>query len=451
MDKRTFLKSSCSILTGTMLSRLIPAAQAQAAMQGPHTNWAGNYTFHPAHYYEPGTLPELQHLIASNPKVRALGRAHSFNGIADTTATQISLKHFDSIALDPAARTVTVGAGVTYGALAPYIDTRGFAVHNLASLPHVSVVGACATATHGSGSHNGNLATIVSAVEFVAADGTLHTLARKDGDLFHAAAVNLGALGVITRITLDVVPSFQVAQVVYRDLSFNVLEHHLDELFLSGYSVSIFTDWQNHSAAEVWVKRRVEPNTKPSFPTELFGAKPATVKLHPIPTHPAEACTDQLGVPGPWYERLPHFKMNFTPSSGQEIQAEFFVPRDRAYQAILAVESLRDRITPHLFVTELRTIAADDLWLSMAYQRPSLAIHFTFKPEAAAVQALLPLIEAKLAPFDARPHWAKVFTVPSARLAHLYPKMDAFKAAVAHYDPKAKLRNHFIDTTLYGA
>jgi xylitol oxidase len=450
MDKRQFLKSSCSILTGTMLSRFVSAEQS-TQQTTPRTNWAGNYTFHTDNLLEPVTTAELQQAIKSATKLRALGRRHSFNGIADSAVEQISLKHLDSIELNPVARTVTVGAGVTYGQLAPVIDARGYAVHNLASLPHVSVIGACATATHGSGSKNGNLSTAVTAIEFIAPDGTLHTLSRdKDGEQLLGAVVSLGALGIVTKTTLTVEPTFQVAQVVYENLSMSHLEKHLDEIFLSGYSVSLFTDWQNHNISEVWVKRRLEPGvTSANFAPEFFGAKAATRKLHPIIDHPAEACTEQLGIPGPWYERLPHFKMNFTPSSGAELQTEYFVPRDRAYQAIFAVEQLRDRITPHLFITELRTIAADNLWTSMAYQRPSMSIHFTWKPEWLEVKDILPLIEEKLAPFNARPHWAKLFTIPPSRIQQLYPKMPAFQSLLNHYDPTGKLRNQFIDTNIF--
>lgn len=448
MDKRQFLKTSGSILTGSLLSRYLSAEQAAA----PRTNWSGNFTFHTDHLYQPKTTEEVQHIVATSPHLRALGKGHSFNSIADSTAAQISLKQLDSIDLDAKARTVTVGAGVTYGQLAPYIDARGYAVHNLASLPHVSVVGATATATHGSGSHNGNLSTAVSAIEIVTADGKLRTLSRaKDGDQFLGSVVHLGALGIITRITLDVQPTFEVAQAVYENLSMSQLEKHLDEIFLSGYSVSLFTDWQRHNVAQVWIKRRLDPGVSHTFAPEFFGAKLATKKLHPLAGHSAENCTEQLGIPGPWYERLPHFRMNFTPSSGAELQTEYFVPRDRAYEAILAVEQLRDHITPHLFITELRTIAADNLWISMAYQRPSMAIHFTWKPEWPEVKEVLPLIEEKLAPFNARPHWAKLFTMQPSRLQHLYPKMPDYQALLKHHDPQAKFRNQYIDTNIFAS
>jgi alditol oxidase len=444
MDKRQFLKTSGVLLTGSVLSRLMPAEQP-----APRTNWAGNYQYSTDRLLLPKSVEEVQQAVKSGKKMRALGARHSFNGIADSTDTQISLKLLDQMALDEKARTVTVGAGVTYGTLAPYIDAQGFAVHNLASLPHISVAGACATATHGSGSKNGNLSTAVSALEIVAADGEIVTLScQKDGAQFPGAAVALGGLGVVTKVTLDVQPTFQVRQVVYENLSLSHLENHLDDIFSSGYSVSLFTDWQNHQATQVWIKRRVEPGKSFEFAPEFYGAKLATRKLHPVAGHSAESCSEQMGIPGPWYERLPHFRMNFTPSSGAELQTEYFVPRDRGYEAILAVEKLRDQITPHLFISELRTVDADNLWMSMAYQRPSMTIHFTFKPEWPAVKQLLPLIEEHLAPFDARPHWAKLFTVPPSRLKSLYVKMPDYQELVKHYDPRGKFRNEFLNTNV---
>ncbi len=464
VDKREFLKSSGAVLASSVLARF---AGAESAMSGPavssdevpaaapsatRTNWAGNYTYSTEKLDMPTSVDDVRRSIAANSSLRALGTRHSFNGIADSTVDQISLKQMDSIELDPKARTVTVGAGVTYGKLAPYIDSRGFAVHNLASLPHIGVVGGCATATHGSGSSNGNLSTAVRGMEVVTGDGTLVTLTREQlGDKFDGAVVNLGALGVITKITLAVEPSYLVTQQVYENLSFSQLEKHLEAIFASGYSVSLFTDWQKHRATQVWIKRRVDPkHPATQLETSFYGATPATRKMHPIVDHPAESCTEQMGIPGPWYERLPHFKLNFTPSSGAEMQTEYFVPRERGYEAILAVEELRDQITPHLFVTEFRTIAADDLWMSPCHQRPSMALHFTWKPEWEAVRPILPQIEAKLAPFAARPHWAKLFTVEPEVIRAQYPRMAEYQALVAQYDPKGKFRNAFIDRNIYG-
>jgi xylitol oxidase len=447
MDKRQFLKTSGAFLTGTLLSRF--ASGEQPAEH--RTNWAGNYEYSTGRLHLPKTVEEVQQVVKSCSKLKALGARHSFNGIADSTENQISLKQLGQMVLDRKSRTVTVGAGVTYGQLAPYIDGQGYAVHNLASLPHISVAGACATATHGSGSKNGNLATAVSAMEIVRADGEVGVLSReRDGERFPGAVVGLGGLGVLSTVTLDVQPTFQVRQVVYENLSMAQLESHLDDIFASGYSVSLFTDWQDHRIGQVWVKRRVEPGTSFEFAPEFFGAKLATRNLHPLPGHSAESCTEQMGIPGPWYERLPHFRMNFTPSSGAELQSEYFVPRDKGYEAILAVEQLRDQVTPHLFITELRTIDADNLWMSTCYERPTMTIHFTWKPEWPAVKKILPMIEEKLAPFNARPHWGKLFTMSPSRLKQLYGKMPEYQALLKHYDPSGKFRNEFLNTNIYG-
>jgi alditol oxidase len=447
MDKREFLKNSGALFASTLLPKL---ATTQTTVES-RTNWAGNYTYSAKNLEVANTVEDVKHGIRGHSHLKALGARHSFNGIADSAGDQISLKHFDQIELDTKAKTVTVGAGVTYGQLAPYIGSRGYAVHNLASLPHISVVGACATATHGSGSKNGNLSTAVRAMEIVTASGEVATFSReKLGDKFPGVVVGLGALGVITKITLEVQPTFQMTQTVYENLSFSQLERHLDDIFASGYSVSIFTDWQNHRATQVWIKRRVDQGPHLDPKTDFYGAKPATRNLHPLAGHSAENCTEQMGIPGPWYERLPHFRMNFTPSSGAELQSEYFVPRDKGYAAIQAVEQLRDEITPHLFISEFRTIAADDLWISPCYQQPSMTLHFTWKPEWPAVKRVLPLIEEKLAPFGARAHWAKLFTMQPASLRSHYAKMADYQAILAQYDPNGKFRNEFINTNIYG-
>jgi xylitol oxidase len=447
MDKRQFLKTSGAFLTSTLLSRFasgeIPAA--------PRTNWAGNLTYHTDDLLTPKTVAETQQVVKNTLKLRALGSRHSFNTIADSTAAQISLAALDTMVLDANAKTVTVGAGVRYGTLAPYIDKQGYALHNLASLPHITAVGACATATHGSGVKNGNLSTAVSGMEIVTADGQILQFSKaKDGDNFLGSVVNLGALGVVTSITLNVQPTYQVRQVVYENLSFDQLEHNLDAIFSSGYSVSLFTNWQEHRASQVWIKTKADPGVQFQIVPEFYGATAAKQKLHPLPGHDATPCTEQMGIPGPWYERLPHFRMNFTPSSGAEIQTEYFVPRARGYEAILAVEQLRDKITPHLFITELRCIAADNLWMSPAYQQDSMAIHFTWKPESEEIHKVLPLIEEKLEPFNAKPHWGKVFTMPPSRIKQVYKNIPQFKTLLKQYDPQGKFRNQFIDANIYG-
>jgi len=414
-------------------------------------NWAGNYTYRAVSALEPATVEELQQLLPALRHAKALGARHSFNSIADTAGSQISLAHFKSISLDtsdPSHPTVTIDAGVTYGELAPWLHAQGFAVPNLASLPHISVIGACVTATHGSGIANQCLSAAVSALDLVTASGELLRLSRSARpDIFPGVVVALGALGIVTSLTLDLSPTFQIAQTVYENLPFSELEHNLHDIFAAGYSVSLFTDWQQHRATQAWVKRKVD-NPEPQSDSEtFFRATRQTAKLHPLPCHSAESCTEQLTA-GPWQERLPHFRMDFTPSSGAELQSEYFVPLSEGFNAIRAVEELRDRITPHLFITELRTIAADDLWLSMAYARDSLAIHFTWRPEPEAVFALLPLIEAQLAPFAARPHWGKLFSTQADTLRRLYPKFSAFRELPARLDPHGKFRNDYLAALL---
>ena len=447
MHRRQLLKRSGALLAGGVLSRFVSGEQSHTK----RTNWAGNYTYSTDRLYEPKSVEEVRQIVKSCNKVKALGTRHSFNGIADSTYNQISLQNLKQMELDRQSRTVTVGAGVKYGELSPYLYKNGYALHNLASLPHISVAGACATATHGSGSKNGNLATAVSGMEIVTAEGEVLTLSReRDRERFRGAVVGLGGVGVVTKVKLDLQLAFDMRQVVYENLPFGELQGHLDEIFASGYSVSLFTDWRNHRATQVWIKSRVEAGGSSEIKPEFFGAKLAKAKLHPIAGHSAENCTEQMGIPGPWYERLPHFRMNFTPSSGEELQSEYFVARDKGYEAILAVERLRDHITPHLFISEFRTIDADDLWMSPCFKRPSMTIHFTWKPEWEAVRNVLPMIEEHLAPFDARPHWAKLFTIAPARLQSSYEKIPDFRGLLKDCDPAGKFRNEYLSRNIYG-
>jgi xylitol oxidase len=430
---------------------MIDRIPASGTQDHPLTNWAGNYRYSTHRISSPTSLSQVQEFVRKHERFKVLGTRHSFNGIADSADQLLSLRELTQVVeLDRASRTVTVESGMSYGQLSPYLDRQGFALHNLASLPHISVAGACATATHGSGPMNGNLSTAVSALEVVSAGGDVLTFARR-GDLsaFQAAVVHLGAIGVVTKVTLDLQPAFTMRQDVYLDLPMTQVREHFDEIVAAGYSVSLFTDWQKGRITAVWVKRRVEKDATPSATKDFYGARAATTNVHPIMELSAEHCTEQRGVPGPWYERLPHFRMGFTPSSGKELQSEYFVPRRNAVDAIIAVERLRDHVSPHLLITELRTIDADELWMSPCYRRPSLAIHFTWKPDWESVRKVLPMIERELAPFEARPHWGKLFTIPPAQLQQGYEKCADFKRFVAQYDPHGKFRNEFLSANLY--
>jgi xylitol oxidase len=323
-------------------------------------------------------------------------------------------------------------------------------LHNLASLPHISIAGACSTATHGSGEKNGNLATAVSALEIVTAAGDIVKLSRQeDGEALRGAVVGLGADGVVTKVTLDIQPTFMMRQYVYENLPLAAVKDHFDAIEASAYSVSLFTDWQNQRFSEVWIKSRDEAGQAFDATPEFFGAKRATKNLHPIAELSAENCTEQMGVPGPWFERLPHFRMGFTPSAGKELQSEYFVPRQHAVEAILAVERLRDQVTPRLLITEIRAIAPDDLWLSPCYEQACVTIHFTWKQDWPAVRSLLPVIEKELAPFKARPHWGKLFTTPPDELKSIYTKLPDFIQLCKKYDPRGKFRNEFLSRNIF--
>ena len=448
MNKRTFIRLFSAVMASPAISPLLAWAT-----QDKLKNWAGNLEYSTDRLYSAYSLEEVRSYVKRQNKLRVLGTRHCFNNIADSTDNFLSLKSMDRVvALEPEARTVTVDAGMTYGQLCPLLHSKGFALHNLASLPHISIAGACSTATHGSGEKNGNLATAVSALEIVTAAGEVVKLSRhQDGEAFLGAVVGLGSLGVITKITLDIQPAFVMRQYVYENLPLAEVKDHFNAIESSAYSISLFTDWQNQHIREVWIKSRDKEGEVFDATTEFFGAKRATKKLHPIAELSAENCTEQMGVSGPWYERLPHFRMGFTPSAGKELQSEYFVPRQHAVEAILAVERLRDQVSPHLMISEIRTIAADNLWLSPCYEQPCVSIHFTWKQDWPAVRKLLPLIEKELAPFKARPHWGKLFTTSPTELKSIYMRLPDFIQLSKNYDPQGKFRNEFLGMNIFSS
>jgi alditol oxidase len=417
-------------------------------MAVPQTNWAGNVTFGAARILRPATVARLRELVAGSPRVRALGSGHSFSRIADTAGDLLSLDDLPrTVRIDSERQAVTVSAAIRYGELAARLHQAGYALRNLASLPHISVAGACATGTHGSGDSNGCLATAVSAVEMVTADGTLVTVSRDGaGDEFPGMVVALGALGVVTGMTLNIEPEFTVRQWVYDDLPRSRLDAHFAEIFASAYSVSVFTDWRPPYACRVWLKHRVSAGDNRTPQQRWLDARLAAVPLHPVPGMNPGYTTQQLGVPGPWHERLPHFRPEYTPSSGDELQSEYLVPRELAVQALAALNPIAHQIAPVLRIAEIRTIAADDLWLSPCYRRDSAAFHFTWRRDADAVTPVLTAIEERLAPFAARPHWGKLFVMKPAQL---YPRMPDFRHLMARYDPAGTFRNKFIDHYLF--
>lgn len=412
------------------------------------TNWAGNQIFRSARPHRPASLDELRAIVARAPKIHALGSRHSFNDIADS-AELIALDGLDqSIEIDRRARTVTVNAGIRYGELAQALEREGLALHNMASLPHISVGGAVATATHGSGDANGNLATAVAALELVTSEGDLLCLSRGDDD-FAGMVVGIGALGVVTRLTLDVQPSYLVRQEVFEHLAWDVLFDQFDTVMSSADSVSLFLDY-GVDVGQVWTKTRVEPDDPRPRMDHLLGARAAARTVHPVLGFSAENCTEQLGVPGCWMDRLPHFRLDAIPASGAELQSEYMVPRRSAVAALRVVRDLAPAIRPHLLTSEIRTVAADDLWLSSAYGTDTVCIHFSWKPDLNAVNGIMPSIEAALAPFDARPHWGKLFAATARDLDARFERLPDFRRLADRLDPRRAFRNAFLERHVLG-
>jgi len=406
-------------------------------------NWSGNIEYRPAEIARPESISELQKVVADSRKVRAYGSGHSFNTLADTDGTLIAFSEFDkNIEIDSSKMLVRVPAGVRYGEVAPKLHANGFALRNMGSLPHITVVGATSTGTHGSGVGNKNLSGSIAEIELITATGDAITLDQSE---LPAARVALGSIGIIHHLTLDIVPTYDVAQTVYFDLPFVQLISNLDAILSAGYSVSVLSMWGDEFVDQVWVKSKIGTNPVLTQ-NEWFGAKLATRKSNPIREADSAAATEQFGLPGPWFERLPHFKLDFTPSFGEELQTEYFIDRKDAPAALHAIYKIREELSELIMVCEMRTVAQDENWLSEAYGRETFVFHFTWRPNIPAVEKLLLKIEASLEPFKARPHWGKVFTNNAFDFSSLYPKFNSFLTYRGTYDPSRKFVNKLLET-----
>jgi xylitol oxidase len=409
-------------------------------------NWSGTYQFTASEVIAARTVGEVQRAVAAGGRVRAIGTRHSFNDLADNGATLVSVT---SIAPDPvidaAAGTVTVGAGTSYGALAAWLQDRGWALGNLGSLPHISIAGAAATGTHGSGSRNRILSAAIADLQYVAADGELRQANRSTPD-FDGMAVGLGAFGIVVRVTLDIEPTYLVRQDAYTGLPWDRVLADIDAVLEATYSVSLFTDWSGESLHAAWVKRRIEGgegSVAAAVPEEFFGARRDTGPVRFMDT--AADNLTVLGVAGPWSQRLPHFRLDSTPSDGDEIQSEYFVDRRRGAAALEAIRRISETITPLLMVSEIRSTAQDRLWLSGSYGRETMAIHFTWRNSPDQVDAVLKEVEAALEPFAARPHWGKVSHVTAGQVAELYPRLGDARALFERLDPAGRFSNHRLE------
>lgn len=455
MKRKEFVKASSLALTGIVFAPVVsclPEPRKQVP-QGPSVerrNWGRNIVYKAKNLVQPDSVEELQEIMKQAGYMKGLGSTHSYNDIADSPNNQISLRKLNKIiSIDEINNNVTIEGGIKYEELAPKLHEKGKALHNLASLPQVTVAGACATGTHGSGTGNGNLATIVREMEFCTLDGELITISRDNNpDILNGAVVSLGGLGIITRMVLDTEPTYDARQDLFLDLPLASVVENFDEIMSSGYSVSLFTKWQNDIVDQVWIKRRADQPVK-DLGGEFFGGKMCQKNIHPIIELSAESCTDQLGNVGPWYDRLPHFKINGMPSAVDELQSEYFVPIAHAADGMRAIAKLGDKILPYLYISEVRTIAADHLWMSQVYKRDSVAFHFTWKPNWPEVKKLLPQIEAALTPFGVRPHWGKLYTIDAATVRGSYERFPDFLKLLKKYDPIGKFKNDYLNRIIY--
>ncbi len=407
------------------------------------TNWSGNHTYAARRLLRPESVAELQAVVAGADRVRALGSRHTFTALPDTEGDLVELDALPTVVeVDTATRTVSVSAGVRYGELAARLHSAGWALATMASLPHISVAGAVATGTHGSGDRTQSLSAAVRALDLVGPDGSLRTVRRGEAG-FEGSVVALGALGVVTRLELDVEPTYDMVSRQYVGLGWEGVDEHLDAVLASADSVSLFTDWTDAGVAQVWAKSRS------SLPEgDLFGARPAAETVHMLVGVGAEAVTQQHGVPGPWHERLPHFRPDFTPSRGDELQSEYLLPRDQAHAALAALRGLARQLAPVLHMSEIRTVAADDLWLSGAYEQDSLAIHFTWRRDVPGVYAVLPQIEDVLLPRGGRPHWGKCFVTGPEQLRAAFPRLPEFAELRTQVDPDGVFSNAYLERLL---
>ncbi|HCA87525.1 MAG TPA: FAD-binding protein [Streptomyces sp.] len=415
---------------------------------GAPTNWAGNITFRATRLHRPESVGELRRIVGSARCVRALGTGHSFNRVADTGGDLVRLDGLPNrFRIDSANRTVTVGAGMRYAEFAGQLHAAGFALGSLASLPHISVAGAVATGTHGSGDSRPSLSAAVAGLEVVGPEGDLFELSRESApERLRGSVVALGALGIVTAVTLDIGPTFDVAQWVHTGLSLDRLAERHEEIFAAAYSVSVFTDWRGDDSM-VWLKHRTDDAGGAGLGSERWqGARLADRPHHPVPGMPTANCTEQSGVPGPWHERLPHFRPGFTPSRGAELQSELLLPRAAAPAAFAALRGLGERMAPVLQVSEVRTVAADELWLSPAHGRDSVAFHFTWLPDTPAVLPVIAAIQEALLPLGARPHWGKLTAAAPVDVAGLYERAGDFRALLADLDPEGKFRNPYVES-----
>ena len=407
-------------------------------------NWAGNLTFSAKEYIEVDSVSKLQSIVSKASGVKVLATGHSFNDIANTSQTQISIKNLsDEIEIDTINKVALVPAGMQYADVCRHLEKKGWALFNTASLGEITVAGSALTGSHGSGSNNPVLSDCVEGIEMVLASGDLFNISRSESDEFPGFVVSLGALGVFTKLRLRIVESFSIKQFVYENISIQSIAENFDAVFDKAYSVSYFSNWKKISTGQIWMKFLDDSNLL-QLPTQWLNGNIATAKQHPVKVNDPSPCTDQMGISGKWLYRLPHFKLDSSPASGDEVQTEYLVDRSHVSEYMSELLSIGDEIADRVYAAEIRTIKSDDLWLSGAYGRQTVGFHFTWK-KSDSLATFLPKIEEILGKHDGRPHWGKLFSTSQEELSSRYPKYSSFEGLLKKYDPSKKFRNSFID------
>jgi xylitol oxidase len=329
------------------------------------------------------------------------------------------------------------------------LHREGLALHNLASLSQITVAGAIATATHGSGDGNRALSSAVVGLELVAGEGNIRRIERGQQD-FDGMVVSLGAFGIVTRVTLAIEPTFDIRQDAFVDLPWDELLGSFDTISSAAYSFSVFTKWSGRTANRLWLKTRLGTSAAGKLDVSRLGLKPGLPYTVPPTVENPLAILNPFGVPGPWSDRLAHTRSHISPPPAEQIQSEYMIPRPQFAKAVAAIRSMAGRVDDLLYASEIRTIAADEFWLSPAYRQDTVAIHFTWKKDADAVDAITRELEAALVPLGAKPHWGKVIHADAATLAPLYPRMADFRALALRHDPERKFRNTYLERHVFG-
>lgn len=403
------------------------------------SNWGGNLVYGSGAIEAPATIEELSEIIRSG-KVRPIGTMHSFSKVVVGEGTLVSAAGLAfEPALDKASSTVKVSAATRFGDLALFLEKNGVALKNMGSLPHISIAGAAATGTHGSGDKNQILSSSLSAYSFLNSKGELVRYQRGDEN-FEACRVGLGAYGLWVSVELDVVPSFQIRQDVYLDIPWEVFYEDPTNLTSAGYSVSLFTKWGEVSIDQVWVKAL--PGDKAGLP--IAGISPEKTSRKELAPGVGDNLTQQGGVEGPWLDRLPHFRLDATPSAGNEIQTEYFIQRKNIVGAVKAVNKIAEQINHTLIITEVRTIAQDDAWLSPMNRGDSVALHFTWVNDTPAVDKAVAALEEVLAEFDPIPHWGKVHHFDKSKLEKVHARLGKARAVFDELDPEGVFNTEYL-------